>query len=101
MRKEIILLCKRVIYFSPTDEEFFFEWITSIKSIIKVDGIRDELYLHIKNRSISDKDLRELLALFYRYKVDMKQLKVFLNPKNKEWFYGSPKGYWYRRVFGQ
>lgn len=50
---------------------------------------------------IVDNDLRELLALFYRYKIDMKQLRVFLNEQNKEWFYGRPKGYWHYRVFGK
>ena len=47
-----------------------------------------------------DQDLREILALFYRYKIDMKQLVVFLNNKNKMWFFDPPKGYWHRRVFG-
>ncbi|CAI2161873.1 5536_t:CDS:2 [Funneliformis geosporum] len=39
--------------------------------------------LLISCNEISEKDLRELLALFYRYKADMKQLAVFSNDKNK------------------
>jgi len=44
--------------------------------------------------------MRELLALFYRYKIDMKQLQIFLNKNNKQWFQDNTKAYWHRRVFG-
>lgn len=99
--KNNYLICKSVWYHSQVDEDLFFEWITKIPSIIKFDGIHDELYLYIKNYTIPDDDLRELIALFYRYKVDnMNQLKIFLNDSNRDSFYGSPKGYCHRRVFG-
>lgn len=98
--KNIILICKSVLYHSILDETAFFEWINKIPSIVNVDGSGDELYLYIKRRSISDKDLRELIGLFYRYKVDMKQLQIFLNERNKEWFFGKPKGYWHTEIFG-
>jgi len=94
------LKCKSVWYHSTIDEDLFFEWISKISSIIKFDGVGDELYLYFNTTRISDGDLRELLALFYRYKIDMKQLAVFLNKKNQSWFFENRKAYWYRRVFG-
>jgi hypothetical protein len=97
---EMFIECKRVKFYSPHDEDAFFEWINKIKSVTKYDGKLDELYLYIKNKNISNKDLRELIALFYRYNIDMKQLRIFLTKKNKEWFFDPPKGYWYKRVFG-
>lgn len=98
--KEIKLTCKSVYFYSQLDEQYFFAWLQNITSIIKIDGAQDELYLYCKSSTIPDQDLRELLALFYRYKIDMKQLTVFLNNKNKMWFFDPPKGYWHRRVFG-
>ena len=98
--EEIKLVCKLVYFYSQLDESMFFTWIQSIKAIIRFDGIKDELYLYCESSVISDEDLREILALFYRYKIDMKQLKIFLNRKNKKWFFDGPKGYWHRRVFG-
>lgn len=95
-----VLTCKRVTYFSMFDEAAFFEWIKKIKSIKSIEGCGDELYLNLSSMEIPDKDLRELLGLFYRYKVDMKQLATFLNERNRAWFYENPKGYWHRRVFG-
>ena len=97
---EIILVCKSVIFYCLKDEDAFFEWIKKIPSIVKFDGVHDELYLYIKSKKIPDNDLRDLLALFYRYKIDMKQLAMFLNEHNKDWFYGRPKGYWFNKVFG-
>ena len=100
MAKQVVLVCKRVWYYSSTDEDMFFEWISRIKCIATYDGVRDELYLYINTKRVSNENLRELLALFYRYKIDMKQLQIFLNKNNNQWFYDNKKAYWHRRVFG-
>ena len=97
-----VLICKRVYFYSSKDEEAFFEWIKKIDCIKETWALRDELYLKVGSSRLSDKSLRDLLALFYRYKIDMKQLSRFLNERNREWFRDGvgPKGYWHRRVFG-
>lgn len=82
---QIILTCKSVKFYLPYDEDAFFGWIAKIKSIIKFDGIRDELYLYFETNELPNTDVRELLGLFDRYKIDMKQLKIFINETNKEW----------------
>lgn len=96
----VILTCKSVMFYSQTDEALFFKWIDSIPSIVDSDGRLDELYLYLNSYDIPGKDLWELLALFYRYNVDMTQLKHFLNKDNREWFYEGPKGFWFDAVFG-
>ena len=96
---ENILICKNVKFHSRKDEDALFEWIKKIDCIDNISGAGDELYLHIASNELHDHDLRDLLALFYRYKIDMKQLKVFMNEDNKKWFYGKPKSYWHKRVF--
>ncbi len=101
MNQGVTLVCKEVMYYSLIDEDMLFEWLKRIPSIIKIDGRHDELYLHIKSCKISNRDLRALISLFYRYKIDMKQLQIFLNDNNREWLMGNPKGYWYRRMFGE
>ncbi len=98
---EIILVCKGVIFYSQNDENAFFEWIKKIPSIIRFDGIRDELYLYIKSKTIPNKDLDDLIALFHRYKVkNIKQLALFLNKKNQKWFYENKEMYWHKKIFG-
>jgi len=98
--KKIKLVCKNVKFYFEKDETAFFEWIKKIKCIDYTSAVGDELYLHIKEKEISDDNLRDLIGLFCRYKIDMKQLQIFLNANNKEWFYGSPKGFWHKRIWG-
>jgi len=81
------------------EEHFFFECLYKMKSIINIEGAGDELYIDFKTKTISDYELKGLIGLFYRYKVDMKQLQMFVNEKNKEWIKNKKK-YWYKRMFG-
>lgn len=83
---QIKLVCKHVTYFSSYDEDAFFEWLQKIPSVKRFIGRLDELYIFFESNIIPDKDLRELMGLFYRYHVDMKQLEIFLNESNKNWF---------------
>ena len=99
MEKNIILICKRVKFYDMRDEEAFFEWIKKIKPIKKIDGIYDELYLYFATNNIPDKSLRSLIALFYRYNINMKQLAIFLNEKNKKWFKLYKNAYWHTKIF--
>lgn len=99
MTNHIIITCKSVWYHSSTDEAVFFEWIQKIPIITKFDGIRDELYLYIESINIPDDQLRELLALLYRYKINMRQLAIFLTPTNKAWFKDNKYTYWHKQVF--
>lgn len=94
-----ILACKRVIYYSRGDERAFFEWIRRISCISEFVGAGDTLYLHVRRTRISDENLRDLLALFNRYEVAMKQLAQFESPRNRPWFKDRKK-YWYPRVWG-
>lgn len=93
------LTCKSVLFYSVGDELSFFKWIESIKFIRKFEGNGNNLYLSVKSKCPSDHCLRELLALFYRYKINMSQLSLFLNDKNKHWFFDNKEAYWHKKVF--
>ena len=94
------LTCTNVFYYGITDENIFFEWIKRINCIEKFDGQLNDLYLYLKNNELSEDDLYELLAFFKRYKIDMKQLRVFLTEENKKLFLKNKKAYWYKPLFG-
>ena len=101
-KKNIKLICRSVSYFSQGDENIFFEWIKHIPSIVKFDGVLDELYLYFESIVIPRRDLYDLIAIFYRYEVkDMTQLKIFLNDDNKGWFFDNPNAYWHEKIFGE
>lgn len=101
-KKNIKLICRSVRFLSQGDERAFFEWINNIPSVVKYDGVLDELYLYIKSKNIKDADLRELIALFSKYQIkDATQLQLFLNAKNKKWFFDNHIAYWHEQIFGE
>ena len=97
---ENVLVCKSVRFFCNKDEDAFFEWIKKINCINKIFGVDRELYLYIGSGELPDQDLDDLIGLFYRYKIDISQLKRFLTDDNKNWFYDNKKAFWHKKVFG-
>ncbi len=94
----IVLECKKVKFYSDIDELLFFEWIKRIPCVKSSHGRKSSILIDIKSKKISQHDLLELIALFYKYRVNMKQLDVFLTDQNDSWF--KVKGrYWYKRIF--
>lgn len=92
-KNPIILECKRVKFFGPRDKDAFFEWIERIKFITRCVGERDSILLYPRSKRINNEDLRNLYGLFRRYKVDTKQLEVFVNSKNKDLLGWLKKGF--------
>ena len=66
-------------YGSEGDERAFYEWVTRVPCVYKVEGSGPELHLHVRTRRISNTCLTELIALFRRYAVSMPQLAQFEN----------------------
>lgn len=83
---QITLICKKVKFYSRSDENAFFVWIKNMRCIVEFKGVADTIVLCIKNKKIKDEDLRDLVSLFRRYKINMKQLEIFLNKGNQELF---------------
>ncbi len=96
-----ILICKDLKFYSKKDENVFFEWINKIDCIDSTSVHLNEFHLYMASDELEDDALRNLLALFYRYKLDMSQLKRFLTKDNKKWFFDKKyPGYWNKKVFG-
>jgi len=100
MSKQIYLTLRGVRTYYMHDEDCFYECIYKLKSIINMEGAGPEMYLDFASKKIPDDELKALIGLFYRYKVDMKQLQMFVNKSNEKWV-KDKKGYWYRRMFGK
>jgi len=88
-------------FFSPGDEGIFFDWLSRIGCIETVRGERHLLYVLLKPRPVPDLDLRELIAIFHRYRIDKSPLKQFLSAENAGWFRDDSHSYWYADIFGE
>lgn len=72
------LTCKRVRFYSPADEASFFHFVNRIKAVRRVEGTGDSILLHVSSRP-SQESVRDLAALFQRYRISNKaQLNVQL-----------------------
>lgn len=91
----IRLDCSGVTFGSQLDERHLFEWAMQISGVVRWE--QDTLV--VKSLKLSQASLRDLLALFSRYQIPMKQLAQFKNARNEMWF-ASPQMYWHTRVFG-
>ena len=92
------LVARLVRYFSELDEEMFFVWLDKLDCVSEYHGEGTDLLITLKGKRLDDSSLRELLALFNRYGVDMAQLARFETKENRSWF-RDPRSYWYTRVF--
>ncbi|MBJ3786494.1 hypothetical protein [Devosia sediminis] len=86
-------------YFSQNDETAMFGWLGRITIVRDVTGEGRDLIIRLK-RAPTDNQLRDLLALFFRYKMDMTPLAVLRTAKNESWF-SDHDSYWFDGVFGQ
>ncbi len=92
---EVRLDCSGIRFGSPLDEKHLFEWAMEIPCAVRWEG--DTLI--IKSSRLKRPDLDDLIALFHRYRIPMRQLAQFSNAGNRAWF-ESPIMYWHSKIFG-
>ncbi len=93
------LVARSVRFFSKYDEDQLFGWLDKLECVAGYRGHGIDLLIDIKDDKLDDTSLRELLALFWRYGIDMSQLAAFESDANRAWF-RDPGAYWYSKVFG-
>jgi hypothetical protein len=86
-------------FYSQIDEANFFRWLKSIGGVLSVTGYEAGLEVSLKSLKLSRSDLNELIAFHFRYGLPMKQLRIFKNARNSDWF-ENPSAYWFDKVFG-
>jgi hypothetical protein len=57
--------------------------------------------LHVALSRPTQMQLRELIALLYRYGLDMRPLASFRTERNAAWFANDRRKFWHARVFGK
>lgn len=88
-----------VQFFSQGDEAAFFCWLKSLPFVEHIEGRGRTLYVKINSPAVDEDGLRELLALFHRYGVDLAQLIAFDREAFSEWFRSSD-AFWNKDIFG-
>jgi hypothetical protein len=86
-------------YFSGGDEAAFFTWLQSIPGVVSVKGYGKELHIGLRSKRLSANSLREFIALYQRYRGNMRELAQFANSSNASWFQAT-EAFWHSKVFG-
>lgn len=94
----VLLRATDVWYYSPHDEAAFFEWLDKIEAVRSYGGQVNTLDITV-SVPVDEDSLRELIALFYRYRVDMSQLRSLDSDLIGGWF-RDPRKFWFEAVFG-
>lgn len=92
------LVATSVTYYSSLDENAFFQWLDRIGCVAGYEGRGLDLTITL-GRTPNDEELREIIALFYRYGVDMRQLASFSKERGRAWFRRQGM-FWREAVFG-
>jgi hypothetical protein len=93
------LLIHEGAYYSPLDEASFFRWLGSVSGVHKITGTPNGLHVSLRTANLSERALRDLIALHWRYSLPMRDLRAFKNTKNESWFFDTG-AYWYESIFG-
>lgn len=93
------LLATGVRFFSQGDEAAFFGWLGKLAFVERYEGRGLTLFISVNAAAVDEDGLRELLALFRRYGVELKQLAVFDRSEFADWF-RSKQAYWHKEIFG-
>jgi hypothetical protein len=94
----ITIVADTVIFYSKRDEMAFYTWLDSIPSVGALEHSVRKIFIDLNNDVIPDDDITDLIGLFRRYGLEMRQLERLLTQGNAGWF-KDPKAPWYYEVF--
>jgi hypothetical protein len=94
----IEIIAHKVLFYSSGDEESFFSWLNKISGLVEIKGQGLDILIYFSDDKLPDSELRELIAIFHRYKINMRTLSMFLNEDNEYWFKNKSK-FWYRKIW--
>jgi hypothetical protein len=97
--KTVELEATGVRYLSRGDEDAFFAWLNSLPCVMRYEGRLRTLYITVDATALDQEGLRELLALFRRYGVGLRQLAAFDRSEFRDWF-RNKQAFWHDEIFG-
>ena len=87
-------------YYSQADEKAFYDRLNQLRCVKSVRGEPDGLHIAL-SRPPTQMQLQELIALLYRYGLDMRPLASLPTERNAAWFANDRKMFWHAKVFGK
>jgi hypothetical protein len=84
-------------FYSQEDEKRFFQGLSDIPAVKDYEGGGVNLIIRLDMRKLGSDDLRELIALLYRYRIPLAPLHLLAERPRFSWLNNS-KGYWHKSL---
>lgn len=94
----VVLEATAVTHYSQLDDDAFFAWLDRIGGVDSYRGERATLYITVTLDELDEAALNEFVALYRRYNIDPRELRVFNAGKLGSWF-SSTERYWHPEIF--
>lgn len=85
-------------FFSPGDERRFFEGLAGVRGVQKFIGSGRDLIITLNVRRLNNESVRDLIALLWRYGVQLKPLAEIAATRRFSWL-NDPEWYWSQSMF--
>ena len=95
---KILIQVRGPSFLSQGDENAMFAWLGKINCISKVSGVGADICLEIKVNQVDEECMRELLAIFNRYKMKLFILRPIAEKKRYKWL-KNKTAYWYKGLW--
>jgi len=87
-----------IIFYSKLDEHVFADWLRAITGFVRMNLVGFVLEIEIALPA-GDDCVREIIALFHRYRIDMRQLAQLETASKSKWLRMAGT-YWAELIFG-
>jgi hypothetical protein len=74
-----------VRFFPQGDESAFFGWLDRLAFVERYEGRGRILSIFVNSAAADQDGLREMLALFHRYGIELRQLAIFDRDEFADW----------------
>jgi hypothetical protein len=87
-------------FYTQKDEDRFFQALKENKAIKKMEGAGVNLIVSLEMKKLSNDELKDFLALLYRYQIPLAPLYFLADRKRFSWLNDSKK-YWFDSLFDE
>ena len=81
---DLQIIATGVVYYHPSDERAFFEWLDRMPFVKEYHGVVRDLFIRFNCTPTHD-DLWEIIGFCRRYDIELKQLEKFITDENRGW----------------
>ena len=88
-------------YYSRGDERRFFQGLSDIDCISNVKGVGRSLLFDVDLRQLNREKILEIIALLWRYHIDLKPLRPLVDNNKKFAWVSEPHFYWHSNMYSE